>query len=104
MVMVAATDDSNSNKRYVKQLISGAEFNICDFIRQTNRIAPPELERILDYISDELQAELSTLVSEDFEGFTKLFNDIGEEGIEDFRLLEQKVLSLSHSVKVRIVL
>lgn len=100
--MMVASEGALSNKRYIKGLVSGSEFNTFDFLRQTNRIPPSELERILEYISEELQVELSTLVSEEFEGFTKLFNDIGQVGIEDFRLLEEKVSALSNSIKVPI--
>lgn len=98
--MVITTGEYPSNKRYVKGLVSSLEFRELDFLRQTNRLGLDNLQKVLDAVVEELQAELRGIVNNDFEGFVKLFQDIGVMGEDEFLDLQDKVFALSESLKV----
>ncbi|PJF19348.1 hypothetical protein PSACC_00840 [Paramicrosporidium saccamoebae] len=97
--MVAS--DHFATKRYVRSLVQGGEFDELDFLRQTSRIAPSELTRVLLAVAEELQQELTLLVNEEFESFVKLFNDIGDVGQEEFQDFEEKVANLYQTSQVQ---
>ena len=99
--MVALNPEQLATKRYVRSLAQGRDFSELDFIKQTSSIGLGELQRILNAAAEELQAELTGLVNDEFEGFVKLFNDIGNVGENEFQDFEDKVSVLYEGVRVR---
>jgi hypothetical protein len=98
--MVVINADQFATKRYIRSLVQGEGFNELDFLKQTSTIATADLRRTLNVAAEELQQELTALVNDEFEGFVKLFNDIGDVGENEFQDFESKVCSLLENGRV----
>lgn len=95
---VAADAGQFALKRHVRALVQGGEFDELDFLRQTSRQPCSELLKALQAASDELQDEITVQVNEEFEGFVRLFDEIGNVGEEEFAGFGDKVRAIREHV------
>lgn len=97
MVAIAASDPA-AIKRFIKSLVQGSSFDGSEFLQETASLPSEELLRAMSSIADELQAELTSLVSGEFENFMRLFGDIGGLGEEEITLMENKLRYLKKAI------
>lgn len=85
---------------YSRSLLQAEDFDPNEFICLTRDLSFDKLNAALNDHLTEVKKELQQLVNAEFNGFIKLYSDIGEGGTEEIQAFESKLLELGAEAQV----